>query len=234
MNQYHLDLIPASCTASNELADILLTPASMWSQDLKKFLILWTLDIYIDHRFCFGFPSHWFIESVTKILKSIPSTTFQGRWELKDRPKWRRLRSFLSKFLVVLHDQVRPEYEGSEVVLPTNIKWVHTGPPKSKLQDPKSKLQDPNPQNQNSKIQNQSSKIQIQNSKIKTYINFWFMTGPPKKLTCFFLQIISTMSRISKWKSPKKSCKVRFINGCFLKIWNKLQKCAEKNRESFP
>ena len=54
-----------------------------------------------------------------------------------------------------------------------NIKWVHTVPPKSKLQDqtsklqdpnpkiktprpkpPKSKLQNPNPQNQNSKIQN--------------------------------------------------------------------------------
>ena len=41
-----------------------------------------------------------------------------------------------------------------------NIKWVHTVPPKSNLQDP-------NPQNQNSKIQNQNSKIQNQNSKIQ-------------------------------------------------------------------
>ena len=40
--------------------------------------------------------------------------------------------------------------------------------------------------------------------------------------------------KVIKWKSPKKSCKVRFINVCFLKIWSKLQKCAEKNCESFP
>ena len=37
-----------------------------------------------------------------------------------------------------------------------------------------------------------------------------------------------------KMEITKKSCKVRLINVCFLKIWSKLQKCAEKNRESFP
>ena len=81
---------------------------------------------------------------------------------------------------------------------------VHTVPPKSKLQNPNSKIQ-----NQNSKIQNQNSKIQTpkiktprskppksklqdpnpqnQNSKIKTYINCWFMTGPPQKNDKYFL-----------------------------------------------
>ena len=104
------------------------------------------------------------------------------------------------------------EYEGSEVVLPTSCFETSNGYTRlpqnqnSKIQTPKiktprskppkSKLQDPNPQNQNSKIQNQNSKIQTpkiktpeskSNSKIKTYINFWFMTGPQKKMTNIFL-----------------------------------------------
>ena len=37
-----------------------------------------------------------------------------------------------------------------------------------------------------------------------------------------------------KMEIAKKSCKVRLINVCFLKIWNKLQKCAEKNSREFP
>ena len=58
-------------------------------------------------------------------------------------PKWRGLRSVFSKFLVALHDQVKPRPGGwvrgvcscSPNLLFWNIKWVHMVPPKSKLQD---------------------------------------------------------------------------------------------------
>ena len=47
---------------------------------------------------------------------------------------------------------------------------------------------------------------------------------------------IRTPSYRSYQKKTNKigSCKVRLINICFLKIWNKLQKCTEKNSREFP
>ena len=183
----------------------------------------------------------------------IPSTTSQGPENSNIDPKWR--------------GPATPPWGLStrglkwDNLIFWNIKWVHTVPPKSKLQDPnpqnqnskiqtpkiktprskppKSKLQDPNPQNQNSKIQTpkiktprskppklqdpnpQNSKIQTpkiktprskppksklqdpnpqnQNSKIQNHDR-----SPKKNDKYFFRQIISTMSKISKWKSPKK------------------------------
>ena len=96
-----------------------------------------------------------------------------------------------------------PQNENSKIQTP-KIKTPRSKPPKlqdpnpqnSKIQTPKiktprskppkSKLQDPNPQNQNSKIQNHDR-------------------SPKKNDKYFFRQIISTMSKISKWKSQKKS-----------------------------
>ena len=74
--------------------------------------------------------------------------------------------------------------------------------PRSKNKTPKSKIKTPRSKPPQSKLQNPNP--QNQNSKVKTYINFWFMTGPPKKMTNIVWQIISTMSKISKWKSQKK------------------------------
>ena len=182
-----------------------------------------------------------------KYIHTYPQLLLRDPGNSSIDPKWRGLGSFPSKFLVAL----RVEYEGSDSQLHVlkhqmgthgspKIKTPKSKPPKSKLQnpksklqDPKSKLQDPNPQKsklQDPKPQNQNSKIQNQNYKIKTYINFWFMTGPPQKnWQIFFGQIISTMSKISKWKSPKKTG-----NWFFSLRYMRLGKWMRKIRESFP
>ena len=55
------------------------------------------------------------------------------------------------------------------------------------------------------------------------------MTGLPQKNNSQYIHQHGVQSlKVIKWKSPKKNCKVRLINVCFLKIWKKLQKCADK------
>ena len=93
----------------------------------------------------------------------------------------------------------------------------------SKIQTPKSKIQTPR-----SRIKTPKSKPQNSESKIKTYINFWFMTAPPKKWTHIFLQIISAVSNISEWKSPKKIWQLIFS----LKIHESRKMNEKKSREA--
>ena len=133
---------------------------------------------------------------------AIPSTTSQGPWELKYRPKMEGSEaiSFKVSCCSIYMSRLDPppgvEYEGSEVVFPTSCFETSNGytrfpqnqnskiqtqnqNAKIKLQDPKSKLQDPNPKIKTPRSKPPKSKTP--KSKIKTYISFWFMTGPPKK-----------------------------------------------------
>ena len=56
------------------------------------------------------------------------------------------------------------------------------------------------------------------------------MTGLPQKnkQLSVYSSARCAKSQSDKMEITKKSCKVRLINVCFLKIWKKLQKCAEK------
>ena len=174
----------------------------------------------------------------------IPSTTSQGPWELKYRPKM----------------------EGSEVhTVPPKSKLQDPNPQNqnskiqnqnSKIQKQNSKIQNQNSkiQNQNSKIQNQNSKIQTptiktpkskiktprskppeskfqnQNSKVKTYINFWFMTGPPKKNDKYFFANYQHNEQNIKMEITKKNLAIDFFPS---NPWD-WENEWEKMRERFP
>ena len=93
------------------------------------------------------------------------------------------------------------------------------------------KSPNPNPKIQNPKIKTPKSRIQNQ-SLHQVLVHD---RSPKKNGQIYFCKFMGTASKISKWQSGthQKSCKVRLINVCFLKIWNKLQKCAEKKSREF-
>ena len=142
------------------------------------------------------------------------------RNKTKSKPPKSKIQNLKSK----LQDP-NPQNQNSKIQTPktqtprSKIKTPRSKPPKSKLQDPnpkmktprskppKSKLQDPN-QNQNSKIQTPKTKPP---NKTKTYINLWFITGPPKKLTNIFLANHQHNEQNIKMEITKKNLGIDFF-----------------------
>ena len=140
-------------------------------------------------------------------INNIPSTTSKHQMSTHGSPKIKTPRSKPPKSNSKIQN---PKIKTPKSKIKTPRSKIKT--PRSK--PPKSKLQDPNPQNQNSKIK---TPFLVHDR------------SPPKNWQAFFWQIISTMRRISKWKSPKKSGNWFFpLNSMGLGKW------MSKIRESFP